>query len=436
MASNPSCHHEPVLAGHLQHVSPDADDQRALYLTQLAMRVDPTYNKNGDHINIALIPITQKQALPLIRVRTDDHDDPNSRYPFSLALDTGSGMTWLKVDTHEHIENWRNNNSTTFHGADVTLTYGGGSTVSARLCDDHISIGPTKGVKTPNTPQVIGHALHEKITKMEKNDELEGILGIGPRKLTAHLTGKGEIPTVIDNYFQANPQIKDKIMGLYFTPLEADKGFLSLGDTANAKAVLKGEIHWVPRTKHSPAKTYYGFDMKISYGDHSESEYFCDPPIGPHATGAQPTPLVLHGVTDSGTTNIMLKPNILEQYLKHIDHTKHSNAMYSVTEEAFRKMKSLWFHLLDGEHEVAKLEFVPNAQVMSEGRAEIIPEALKIPGHKYLVFKALTHLPGVDFILGYHFLQRYYTAINFAGDNPETHTQGFALTEYTKAEKF
>ncbi|TDL18999.1 acid protease [Rickenella mellea] len=414
----------------------DDDIHRAETLFYRAKRLDEknghatsgAQQTHGGHVDdegfTARVPINPVlHRGPRIDMETGE---PGKQQQWTVVPDTGSAFTWVGAKPPKTHKDSGHPQTSKFKGTkNVKLEYGTGD-CEVDIVDDKVVIGLSSAanahIEIPS--QTLG-----AMTKSSPHfNEMDGILGIGDASLTDDLTDKGEIPTVIDNYFKANPTLPKKHLGIYFCPVDLNKGHITIGDSEEydhahpTASILRSPIHWVPRATKYPAKYYHGLDLQVSYDNI---------PLGKAAvaTGATPKFDKLTGITDTGTTGILMHNDIVKAYLKNFGFSQdQATGYYIVTDAVYATMKSLFFHLLDASGtEIAKLEFVPNAQVMCKSRQSMI--AGHKTGHRYLLMKDFHNkFPGLDFLLGYSFLQRFYTVIDHS---KSPHPLGFAETEHT-----
>ncbi|KAG2360411.1 acid protease [Suillus spraguei] len=239
----------------------------------------------------------------------------------------------------------------------------------------------------------------------------DGMLGLGPRSLS-----RGFIPTqpertlaTVTERLYRQRSISEPLFGLFFKPSDMhivdddDHGMLVFGNQNPGFDI--GNIAYTPRTSRMPALNYWGIDQSIVYGD---TEILRLSP----------------GIVDSGTTFILLASDAFERYKTVTGaHFNLRTGMLAVTPRQYRALSPLQFHI---GREVYNLP--PNGQIW--------PRSLnyKIRGTEngiYLVIKSLNRLSGsgIDFCLGYVFLQRFYSVFD-----DFTSSVGFATTQYTDAD--
>jgi len=128
--------------------------------------------------------------------------------------------------------------------------------MNAREYYDQVSL--SSGLVLPS--QQIGGA-----TSTKGFDGFEGVLGLGPTGLTdGSTTGKGEIPTVVDNLHKAG-LITNNTVGLAFVPQAIGTGSVALGGEIPEGATV-GDVTWATITNSYPASAYWGVDARVAYG--------------------------------------------------------------------------------------------------------------------------------------------------------------------------
>ncbi|KAG2072496.1 aspartic peptidase A1 [Suillus decipiens] len=233
---------------------------------------------------------------------------------------------------------------------------------------------------------------------------VDGVLGIGPTS-----SGLGAlpnirqqmIPTIID-VLTEQLYIKQAFVGMFFQPIGAnlhDYGELRFGGT---NPNMYERIGYTDVTTIAPSSQYWGINQRITYGG---GEIL--------ATTA--------GVLDSGCTFLYLASDAYERYTAATGGILNPvNGLLQISLQQYDQLYDLRFHI-DGR--INKL--VPNAQIWPRSLNHKINGGLN---DIFLIVKALETPTGSgkDFILGYVFLQRFYTAFD-----SQKRRIGFAATGYT-----
>ncbi|TRM60642.1 aspartic peptidase domain-containing protein [Schizophyllum amplum] len=312
---------------------------------------------------------------------------------YELLIDTGSSNTWVGSGKEYVTSKTSHNTREAFQ-----ISYGSGSCSGTQYIDQ-VSLG--EGLVIPK--QAIGVA-----TKADGMNGIDGILGIGPVDLTQGTVQFGErVPTVTDNLYK-NKTIPTESIGIFYQPTtSADpvpNGELTFGGIDASKC--EGEMTWVPITKTSPANKYWGIDQTVTYGDGATLMKNCA------------------GIVDTGTTLLMISTDAFNAYKKATGAKLDENTgLLTVTEEQFKNMQSMMFHI--GE---TPFEFTANAQRWPSQLGTMMGGK---EGQIYLIVADMGELSGkgMDFINGFGWLQRFYSVYDTTNGRV-----GIANTKYTKAE--
>ncbi|KAF7320994.1 Peptidase A1 domain-containing protein [Mycena chlorophos] len=315
---------------------------------------------------------------------------------FQLLIDTGSSNTWI-LSEHEEYKPTKTATDMRKH---FKLSYGRGDCEGTEYLDT-VTLGDNLVIKN----QSIGIA-----SRADQMDGMQGILGIGPTGLTKDtVSDSGEQLTVTDNLMKQG-KIPEECIGIYYAPTKpnstANSGSLCFGGPDASK--FKGDINWVPLTKQAPANSYWGIDQSISYG-----------------RGGPTLMATCAGISDTGTTLIMLPDAAFNEYMKQTGAVMDdATGLPMVTDAQLAKMQSLMFKI--GDHEY---ELIPNAQLWPRAQNTTLGgEADK----NYLAFASMGKMgnePGLQFINGYAFLQRFYSAYDTTNCR-----LGMAMTAHTMDE--
>ncbi|KAG7088152.1 hypothetical protein E1B28_012173 [Marasmius oreades] len=313
---------------------------------------------------------------------------------FNLLIDTGSANIWVGVH-----KGYTPTSTSQTQGNEVQVTYGSGSFVGTEYTDT-IALSPNMIIKN----QSIGVATS---TEGFEDPNVHGVLGLGPVLLTlGTVKNMTYVPTITDNMLSQGI-IKKESIGIFFAPTPDKRHNLANGQiTFGGIDVSKitTPMKYVPITKSFPANRHWGIDLAIKY-DGSEIMSECA------------------GIVDSGTTLVMLATETFEKYKKATGAVfDRATGLLTVTDEQFKKMKSMEFHIGGTTY-----EFIPNAQICPRAMNETIGgSADKI----YLLFADMGQLTGgIDFIIGLAFLLRYYSEYDTTNKRV-----GFAETEFTYVE--
>ncbi|PIL28665.1 transporter [Ganoderma sinense ZZ0214-1] len=324
---------------------------------------------------------------------------------FSLLIDTGSSNTWVGAQLNRLF---LPSLSTLlkFTGDLVYLLYGSGLFIGLEYTDTVY----LNGLRIKN--QGFGGALLTYGFGGTSGGP-DGILGIGPVDLTCGTLFPHKskcVPTVTDNAFKQK-LIGAHEVGISFAPTTSvgdTNGELTFGGTDLSK--INGTLTYVPITTTSPASAYVGINQTVSYGD----EVIL-------ANSA--------GITDTGTTLILLATGAFNQYQNLTGAVMdQQTGLLRVTPEQFSKLSSLFFTI--GE---TQFELIPNAQAWPRQLNSVIGGS---SDYVYLIVGDIGPVIGggligggsISFINGMSFLERFYHVYD-AGNN----LAGFAPTNYTYA---
>ncbi|KAJ7078672.1 acid protease [Mycena epipterygia] len=316
--------------------------------------------------------------------------------PYSLLIDTGSSNTWISAVTKPYNQTSTSKDTR----KKFQISYGKGS-CSGGEYTDQVTLGPKLVIKD----QSIGVA-----DQADDMDGMDGILGIGPVCLTKgtmapDASNPDGTPTVTDNLLKQN-LISNECIGIYYEPTtsaNAPNGCLSFGGPDPSK--YTGELNYVPITKKSPACNYWGIEQSISYGS-TEIMAQCA------------------GISDTGTTLVMLPDSVLESYKKATGAMDDpETGLLTVTEDQYNGMQSMFFNIGG-----VKCELTKNAQIFPRSMNSTIGAP---DGKICLIFASMGDIQagdGLCFINGFALLQRFYSVYD------TTNSQvGYATTQHTMA---
>ncbi|KAG2355482.1 aspartic peptidase A1 [Suillus spraguei] len=320
---------------------------------------------------------------------------------YRLIVNTGSAITWIGADTA-----YRPNGAAFNTGLPLRMTYPNSFFAGIlfadtfKITDGHTIESMAIGVATAETRGV----------------RFDGMLGIGPRSLS-----RGSIPTqpermlatVTERLF-TDQSISWPLVALFFKPstadlVDLDDGRLVFGDENPGfgdeyPGFNIGNIGYTPRTASMPASTYWGIDQSIVYGNTEILQF-------------------TSGIVDSGVTFISIASDAYDRYKTATGaNLDPRNGMLWITPKQYRFLWPLQFHIGEQIYNLS-----PNGQIW--------PRWLnyRIGGTGdglYLVIKNLRRPTGsgIDFALGYVFLQRFYSVYDVLNSRV-----GFATTPYTDA---
>ncbi|KAF8495722.1 acid protease [Russula emetica] len=320
---------------------------------------------------------------------------------YNLIVDSGSSNTWVGANAPYVTTNTSVNTSES-----VEVKYGSGS-FTGNLYNDTVTVSP--GVTASGQP--IGVSFNS--TGIYPSD---GILGIGPTDLTYGTASYPDnsavastIPTVTDTLF-AQGTIKQNLVAVSFEPTTSGSvvnGELTFGDTDSSKYI--GDINYSPITTSSVAGKFWGIDATIQYGGSN----------GSSSTNIADTS---SGFVDTGTTLIYLSTSAYDQYVQATGAVLDSSTgLLRLTDAQYESLQSLYF-VIGGN----TFELTPNAQIWQRA----LNNAVQGDGDAiYLVIQNVGQsFPGVDFICGMTFLERFYSIFDTGNRRV-----GLAMTQFTNA---
>ncbi|KAI0338511.1 acid protease [Trametopsis cervina] len=309
---------------------------------------------------------------------------------YTLLLDSGSANTWIGANKAYVVTDTSQNT-----GESVSVTYGSGGW-SGTEYRDKFALGSELVIGS----QSIGVANESH----GFDGTFDGILGLGPTDLTrGTVKGSSEtIPTVLDN-LSTQKSIATNAFSMFLPPYTSNEpGSLDFGDPDSSK--YTGEIQYVPITQASPANAYWGIDQTIRYGDQTILD-------------------TTAGIVDSGTTFVLLASGAFNAYKQAtgatLDNTTH---LLMLPRDQYSALQPLTFTIGGVDHVLS-----PNAQIWPRSaNADLGGD----DDHIYLIISNLGAVSGegLDFILGYTFMERFYTVFDAANSRV-----GFANTKFTDA---
>ncbi|KAG2352435.1 aspartic proteinase [Suillus spraguei] len=309
---------------------------------------------------------------------------------YKLAVDCGSAVTWIGTGTPygETGFNTRRGMKESYGGSEFPST----TSFSGTFFIDTVTL--SHGITIPNYELAVAST----VSNFRDSDS---VLGIGPQDLTVStLTNDlpAAYPTFTDWLVTAGA-ICQNIVGMFFQPLrtgDGDTGQLAFGEPDYTKDITN--------TRHS--QRYWGLDQRIMYGNRDINILF-------------PTA----GIIDTGCNFIYIASDAYGRYRAAIGATINKwNGLLHITSRQYSALQELKFHIGN-----IFFSLSPNTQIW--------PRSLnhRIHAEKddiYLIIKTLS-MPtgaGLDFIIGWTFMQRFYTVLDH--DNRKI---GFAMTSFTYA---
>ncbi|KAG2355864.1 aspartic peptidase domain-containing protein [Suillus spraguei] len=315
---------------------------------------------------------------------------------YNVIVDTGSAVTWIGASSPY-------SETGVSTGQGVRALYSGipggpSSSFSGTIFRDTVTLGG--GLAILNYDLAVAYTWNNVIS--------DGVLGLGPEDLTLNtLTDRpGVTYPTFTNCLVSAGAIDHNIVGIFFRPtpnLDTNVGELSFGGVDYTKFI--GSIVYTPVTEITPSANYWGIDQSITYGDTE---------ILDNAAG----------FIDSGTTFIKIAPYAYHRYQAATGATfDQPTGLLRITLDRYNVLQVLQFRM---SHKT--LSLVANAQIW--------PRSInnKLTGGEtdgiYLIIANLgtAARPGLDFVVGYTFMQRFYIVLN------DHFGVGFAETPFTTAD--
>ncbi|KAG6828057.1 hypothetical protein H0H92_009486 [Tricholoma furcatifolium] len=313
---------------------------------------------------------------------------------YSAAIGIGNPPT-----THHVIRNEKPPSSNTWIGAltpyiptntsfktdnGVSVGYGGGLFQGweyldrVKLADNLVLINQSIGVA--NDSEISGSF-----------DSLDGILGLGPTDLTLSTlspSSNSTVPTVLDTAVDEG-LIPAKIFGVFFQP------------TTQPNLPNGGEITWGgPITTASPETQFWGIDADVTYGRDLRLL---------NSTA---------GIVDTGSPLIYLNTDAFNSYVAATGAVLDPTLNFlTINSTQAKSLQPLIFNI-NG----VPFELTPNAQSWPHSLNSVFG------GDSNSTYLLVGDAGQLGFILGYTFLERYYSV--FDADNRRV---GLAPTAFTKA---
>ncbi|EJD41333.1 family A1 protease [Auricularia subglabra TFB-10046 SS5] len=307
---------------------------------------------------------------------------------YSLIVDTGSANTW--VGANKKYEPTASSEPT---NKSVSVSYGTGFFAGKEVLDrfalsEHLVVDK----------QSLGVA-----EETDGFDGFDGILGLGPAKLSEFtVDDTDQVPTVTDN-LQAGGALAHRVLGVSFLPNTVAHGAGSLTFGGTDSALHVGPIAYVPITSVEPSNKFFGVNASVALGSDT---------LLPHGAA---------GIVDTGTTLVLLATEAYDAYVNATGAVLDGDlGLLRLTKAQYKRLRPLTFH-------IGHTAFVltPNAQILSRSLN------VEIGGQKDAIYLVIHDLGGpagigLDFIIGQSFLQRFYSV--FDSDKSRV---GFAYTKQT-----
>ncbi|KAG2358747.1 aspartic protease [Suillus spraguei] len=298
---------------------------------------------------------------------------------YDLVVDTGSAVTWIGASTPYKPTGTSYDTEKVIQGKYTSAFFIGKLFTDTVIFSDGLTV----------TKMPIG------VASEWKGMPHDGVLGIGPKILsrgTVKSAPSKPLSTVTDRLF-----FQRKIS----QPLEDDNGTLIFGGVATDPDFNIGSIAYIATTVRPRSSRYWGIDQRITYGN---TEI-----------------LDAAGLVDSGTTFIYIVSDAFEKYKATTGaNLDPMTELLSITPEKYGALQPLKFHI--GEQTYS---LIPDAQIWPRHLNYLMKG---VDDGIYLVIKSRPAGTRIDFILGYVFLQRFYSVFDTTNSRV-----GFATTRWTDA---
>ncbi|CAE7186075.1 unnamed protein product [Rhizoctonia solani] len=218
---------------------------------------------------------------------------------------------------------------------------------------------------------------------------MDGILGLRRAlgRSVVTLDNGSPVPNIVDALLEQG-QIRKNMFGVSLAPVTSQgviNGRLTFGGTSPQR--YKGGLNWVDITSGS-LRDYWAFEQTIKYGDQV---------IQPSSAG----------IVDTGTTLLHITRQAFDDYARSIpgSQTDASTGLLEIPENSIIYMRPLSF-VIDGK----PYEFTSQAQLWPRELNRLIG------GKENIYYSVINWLNedsaamGLNFVGGYAFLQRVYTA--------------------------
>ncbi|KAG2365248.1 aspartic peptidase A1 [Suillus spraguei] len=334
----------------------------------------------------------RRTDFPLLNMRFGYYISASIGSPpktYHLIVDSSSSITWVGAST-TYVSS---SGVDTKQPVAVDYTFG---SFQGTIFNDRFSLGarftiPTMPIGVASTSRGIG---------------FDGVFGIGPTESSRGAlkdSPEETIPSVTDYLFRQNT-ITAPIVGLFFQPAVANvnnHGEITIGGVNRDR--YKGEIEFTDITTTPLSSHYWGINGRIAYGNTDLTPYTA-------------------GVVDCGCTFLYIASDAYENYQAATGAVKAANSLLQISIHQYRHLSPLKFYI--------------GSKICSLSRnAQIWPRSLNsvINANVDDIFLVVRSLPtpsgtGLDFVIGYVFLQRFYTVFD-----AERSRVGFAQTMFTDA---
>ncbi|CCL98705.1 uncharacterized protein FIBRA_00709 [Fibroporia radiculosa] len=295
---------------------------------------------------------------------------------YNLLVDSGSSNTWIGGN-----KPYVKTSTSVPTGEAVNVSNAGGAFVGSEYYDE-VALAPGLIIRNQSIADATGAMAPPGV---------DGIIGFGPVNLTLQTFENNPmqtIPTVMNNAY-AQKIIPEQVLGVYFAPATSNysmNGQLTFGGVDESLCV--GPIHWTPVTTTKFADLYWGVNISASYGRKTL------------------IPATHSGIIDTSSTLTGVLDAWYETYIKAIPGSFFDANVTGLTAIPESSVKHM--------HMIAI--FVEGQPLLWDVEAQLAPKSLatELGGesgfrYSYIVPIGTAFLPGIDFILGMSFIERFYT---------------------------
>ncbi|KAG2357358.1 aspartic peptidase domain-containing protein [Suillus spraguei] len=322
---------------------------------------------------------------------------------YNLAVDTGSPITWVGASTI-----YKRTGTSVMSGLSVMANYGDQATgtafsFSGPIFYDTVTLG---GGLTVTWFQL---AVAFTLQGFDFGRGFDGILGIAPEDLSRGIIENDQDATIpsFTECLYLQGKIGRQVVGVFFQPVtrEPDSQFgeLTFGGTDSTKH--DGNFAYTPITATPPSSLYWGINQRITYDQTTILGFTA-------------------GIVDTGTTFLYLASDAFHKYQAATGATRdQTTRLLRISPNRYNTLQNLDFHI-----GYTMISLTPDAQIWPRSLNTVIPGG--VVGAIYLIVKDIEGRSGrgFDFILGYTFIQRFYTVFDSSRS-----LVGFASTPFTSA---
>ncbi|KAG2358584.1 acid protease [Suillus spraguei] len=321
---------------------------------------------------------------------------------YNLAVSFGSSITWVGAST-----TYVKTDTSVFTGFPVPVkeSYGPEGEVffKAMIYRDTVTLG---GELTVTNFQLGVASTAEGLARSK-----DGVLGLGPEGLsrnTMPLAVLDTIPTITDRLFEQG-KINRRVVGIFLRPtfdLDDRSGELTFGEPDNTKYI--GTMVYTPITDIAPSSSAWGIKQRITYGQEEI--------LG-----------TTDGVIDISIDLIYIATDAYERYEAATGGTLDPRTgLLRITRDQYMALQPLEFHIGGRIFSLTR-----NAQIWPRSlNPTFFPDVDFDNIYLVVVDIGRPSGSGLDFRIGYPFMQRFYTVLD---SSEEKRRVGFAPTQFTDA---